>query len=835
MNAPVTVLHLPDRTVDLLWGRVHLGQEQVRLTDRERTALLVLCAAEEPVAWDALAEEAWEEPVSRGAVEMLIGRLRKKIEVDPSDPQVLRTVHGRGYAVVVPEAAPEVWHALPPLPAQRIPRPDLLAELTRWPARLVTLTGPGGVGKTHLALAHAWNLRATGQDVVVCDLAACRTLDDVVRTVADRVHPEVRGGSAVGVAKQLGAAMVGQDRVLVLDNCEQAVDAVAEAVALWLAAVPELRVVATSRIGLQVAGEHLVQVTTLDPDQSRTLLRYRLEEAASEPPPAELVEPLVAWLDGLPLAIELAASGLAATHADRVLEVVEALVMSLRRADGGRANRQTCLEETLRWSWDLLDPYARTVLAGCGVFSGPIDVDDAEAVVDPGRSLLDTLGLLVRHSWLVPVEGHRVKLLVPIRAWARERLHEQDPRGQVRARHTAHFVERARAAWRDPGDQGLRRAPARLHRHLEDLHRAFEHACARSDAESAAVVALGIDAVLGRHVCRRLRCDRYAEALELEPPPVLRAALRAAQARAWVLDGRTDDARQAVEEALAATGDGDPQVRVEALLAAVESGVGAVDTLREQAISLAREHGLRALQVELLLSSSAPGRVDEALRLARETGHAEQEVRCRLARARALADAGQDWTAVAEELEAARRCVAVADELPSTSASLFQTAAELAWRGGRMDEALAGLKQASHSLREGGRLFGALRVEGAEAFLRALAGQAADVLHELETDTTAAKAQQDTVRWAVTAPWLAAVAALQGEQRVVDATWQDLAETVPEAWRSGPLAPEDALTSVAHVVVPLHEPAGPCDWSVPDGVVGLHRLAIDRLMPRASA
>lgn len=356
-----------------------------------------------------------------------------------------------GSPVAAPAARPDLPVTLSSLVGRHRERAEVLALLAK--SRLVTLTGPGGCGKTRLALAVAAD---SGRAATVVDLAAVRA----PALVADAV------ASALGVPEQPGVeridsvveALADRDLLVVLDNCEHVVQACAELVTQLLPMHDGLTVLATSRSVLQVAGEVGYGVPPLavpDPTVPRPLselgvydsVRLFLERAAEHRGPefgdqdALPIAQLCAALDGLPLAIELAA---ARTPVLAPAQIVRRLRdrFGLLSSGSGPA-RHRALRAAMAWSHDLLSPSEAALFARLGVFVGGFTVDAVEAVWQPDQAL-DALSGLVAKS-LVRVgrsgEATRFSMLETIVAYAAEQL-DSDPavKAETRQRHAQFFL-----------------------------------------------------------------------------------------------------------------------------------------------------------------------------------------------------------------------------------------------------------------------------------------------------------------------------------------------------------------------------------------------------------
>ena len=311
--------------------------------------------------------------------------------------------------------------------------------------RLVTLTGPGGVGKTFLAQHVAAVLEPTLPDgAVFVALGAVETADEVLPAIARSTGLRESGARSLGA--QLGAALAERNMLLVLDNFEH-VAAAAAAVSELLAECPRLRLLVTSRSSLRIAGEHEVPVPPLDLPDALDLLAERARAVApdfavSAENEAALAE-LCRRLDGLPLAIELAA---ARAKLLSPAEILERSGSPLAFLTGGRRDapeRQRTLRATIDWSYALLAEEERAAFRGLAVFARGCTLDAAGRVAGADVDILDSLvdKSLVQRAATAGVT--RVDLLETIREFAHDQLVTAGESRSVGDRHAAYFLELA--------------------------------------------------------------------------------------------------------------------------------------------------------------------------------------------------------------------------------------------------------------------------------------------------------------------------------------------------------------------------------------------------------
>jgi non-specific serine/threonine protein kinase len=385
--------------------------------------------------------------------------------------------------------------------------------------RLITLTGPGGMGKTRLALRAASDAQVAQADGVwLADLGSLADPALVPQVVAAAVG--VREEPGQPLLTTLTDALRRKRLLLVLDNCEHLLDAAARCAAALLRACPGVRVLATSREALGLAGETVwtVPPLTVPPDGRRggpggtddaldggALARYaavRLfadravsvrPEFALSPETATAVAQICARLDGIPLAIELAAARTRVLPPRQLLERLEDRFRLLTGGSRTALERHRTLRATVDWSYDLLDERERRVFARLSVFVGGWTLEAAEAVAAGGgiapADVLDALSRLVETSLVTfaeqPDGAARYRLLETLRLYGRQELAASGEEAAVRERHAAHVLAHAEAQSRRT--QGASTLAARdfgwFARETDNVRAALDWLRDRGDAE----------------------------------------------------------------------------------------------------------------------------------------------------------------------------------------------------------------------------------------------------------------------------------------------------------------------------------------------------------------
>ncbi|MEO1270015.1 MAG: protein kinase, partial [Myxococcota bacterium] len=424
--------------------------------------------------------------------------------------------------IAQPPASPERG-ALPTFMGHFFGREPLMERLDtlliRDHGRQVTIHGQGGLGKSRLAVEWGRQRReAFGGEVFFAALSEARTVEDICGEVARVLDVPLGQGDPVEL---LGHALHGHGRTLmILDNFEQVTHHAADTLHRWYRLAPEAVFVVTCRHSLGLDVEQVLHITPLElPKEGEhdadTLAlngavalfldrarRVRPDLRWTDAAAADVAQ-LVRELDGLPLAIELAA---ARTRALSPKQLVERLDQRFRllRSHTHHQGRQATLEATLAWSWDLLETWERAALVQCSVFQGPFALEAAEAVVDLSDMdddpwVVDALEALLDKSLLHTTSRDRYDMYTAIRAYAsQQEIPDLTPIPSARSRHMRFFARYGRPAFLNPLDSG--RSPMdELGESLENLRGALSWALEHESMEEATCCALA----LGQYLVRR--------------------------------------------------------------------------------------------------------------------------------------------------------------------------------------------------------------------------------------------------------------------------------------------------------------------------------------------
>jgi predicted ATPase/class 3 adenylate cyclase len=587
---------------------VHVGEPECRLDERTgradyfgrmvNTAARVVAAAHggqvlvSGTAWARVAPEA--EALGRPAARPLGTFRMKGIESAVPLVEVLPALlSARRFGA--PKVPRERQGNVPAARNDLIGRATELETLRRWyqeGTRVITLLGPGGMGKTRLA-THFGGLELETcvweGGVWLCELSEAKTADTVCDAVAQALGvPLTRDGVVSDPVERLGLALNDcGDALFILDNVEQVTGPGVKLLECWLELAPRARFLVTSRQELCLPGERLLELGPLPlPPPGETRLeeiarseavrlfvertrevRGGFELTAEEAP---RVVDIVRELDGVALAIELAA---ARTGVLGVGQLRDRLSRRFELLRGGRRDasaRQATLRGAIEWSWNLLEPAERTALAQCSVFRGGFTLEAAEAVVALPPGPLDVLdviyslrckSLLRNHETDGPGDECRLGIYESVRQYAADWLPDLGGEADLVVRHADWYVTRARAL----RERGLREGAAETLRQLardrENLLAVCDHALAAKFL-SARALAMALEALealepdivtrgpLSLLLTRLDRALALADSIAVEP---MRLAMAwAVRGRVHLESGNPEAARQDLERARAA-------------------------------------------------------------------------------------------------------------------------------------------------------------------------------------------------------------------------------------------------------------------------------------------
>jgi predicted ATPase/DNA-binding winged helix-turn-helix (wHTH) protein len=449
------------------------------------------------VSKEELLDSIWGDRfVSESALTSRVKAARRAVGDDGQAQRVIRTVHARGYRFVA-DLRTERGESRPALPRLRnapIGRDGDIARVIErlQDAPLVTVAGPGGIGKTTVALAVAARLQAAHADgAVFVDLSPVPAGADITRAVAEAAGVE---GAASGSIEAVADLLATRPALVVLDNCEHVLDHTARLADRMLAGGDTARVLATSREPLGVAGEHVWPLGPLPEAPALFVERARAAEPrvrwdAADPAVVELCR----RLDDVPLALELAAGQLRRFDlAELTRRLDDRLALLAGRAAGD--GRHATMEAAIDWSYQLLDPAEQVLLRHLSVFPAAFAVGAVEASAPAlpfGAAVDAVFGGLVDKSLVVRLPGSgRYRLLETIRVFARDRLEEAGEAAAAFERHRRHVRDRVGASSRLDRWLSARQAAA-YRRDLDDARQAFRRSLDQGDPADAVEIAAG--------------------------------------------------------------------------------------------------------------------------------------------------------------------------------------------------------------------------------------------------------------------------------------------------------------------------------------------------------
>ena len=479
------------------------------------------------------------------------------------DPVMLHQLEGPGLPSGFPPVRTLTRVGALPAPAStlvgRQTETNVVLDLLR-SHRIVTMLGPGGIGKTRLAINVGWRSGAVCPDAAwFADLTRITDPGAVADVVADAVDVTVTGHTRALAA--VAEAVADKRGLLILDNVEHVIDG-STVVSELIDETPDLRVLATSRERLRLNGEQVYEVEPLGLQRDGAAVQLFMDRARLVRPEIDptseqrdAIVKICTRLDGLPLAIELAAAQCRLLQPTEILQRLQRRPLQLSSGSRDVHERQQTIWNTIAWSYQLLTPDEQALLVRLPVFSASMRLDAiAEILGDAvGDGLDDALGGLVDKSLLHHARGvddeTRLRMLELVREFAGELLDHLDDLGAVRARHAAYYT-----AWvEDASERMLRSQPdlwvRRIDTDFPDLARAFEW-----NVDNRPVDAVRMFGALGLYFRRTGAvhvAGRWMRAVrDIDVPPEL--DIRRAITGGFVLFGQLDliGARREVQHAL---------------------------------------------------------------------------------------------------------------------------------------------------------------------------------------------------------------------------------------------------------------------------------------------
>jgi predicted ATPase/class 3 adenylate cyclase/Tfp pilus assembly protein PilF len=631
---------------------LHTGAAELRDGDYfgavlNRAARIMSAAHGGQVLLSAATAELVRGHLSEGVTLREMGEHRLKGLLNP---ERLLQVVASDLRADFPPLASLTGHSLPAERDAFVGRRESLAELARRldaGARLVSVLGLGGTGKTRLVTRFGWSsLGDFPGGVWFCDLSEARSLDGVLHAVAQGLDVPLGKDDPV---IQLGHSIAGRGKCLViLDNFEQVARHAEETLGRWLNRASGARFLVTTREVLGLSGEEILALAPLAPSDAAALFLRRAE--AAKPgfePSAEdqsSIAQLVKLLEGLPLAIELAAARVRVMPPKTLLLRMNER-FKLLSSTGGRMDRQSTLRAVFDWSWDLLSLPEKAALAQLSVFEGGFTLESVEAVLDLSAYEnapwpMDALQSLVQKSLIRQVTDNRFDLLVSVQEYAAEQLRTaaryagSGPAASLAAEigHGAHFAGLDEKA-----------AVADGCAELDNLVVACRRAAARGDIDMAVRSLEGAWAGVGLRGPYQVGVE-LASLVRAIPEIRTAAAARVdyVAGRALQYSGKGREARvrfEASQTGARAVGDHRYECRALVSLGFLDIQEGSFESARayvEMALSIARGLNDRSIQSEaynvlgnlesvLGRREQALAHYDAALALAREAGNRHRE------------------------------------------------------------------------------------------------------------------------------------------------------------------------------------------------------------------
>ncbi|HRI18148.1 MAG TPA: tetratricopeptide repeat protein, partial [Burkholderiaceae bacterium] len=523
---------------------------------------------------------------------------------------------------------------------------DLAQRFFEDHARLVSVLGTGGMGKTRAAQRFGWIwLGEFAGGVWFCDLSQATSLDGVIQAVASGLDLALGQDDPI---EAIGRALAGRGRCLViLDNFEQVVGFAEATLGRWLDRAASACFLATTREVLGIAGEATLVLGPMPPDEGCSLFAARAAAARldfdADPEDRSAIKPLVQLLDGLPLAIELAAARVTVMPPRELLQRMSER-FRLLASSGARGGRQATLRGAFDWSWNLLTPAEKAAFAQVSVFEGGFDLPAAEAVIDLSAVAgapwtVDVVQSLVQKSLVRQLGERRFGLLAAAQEYAADQLRTEDrfagsgPEAMraAQARHWRHFSQ---------GDAG--RAVTDGGADIDNLMVACRRAAAQGEPQAASALARAWAVLKPRGPLRSAVDLALTVRANVELGPADLATVEWVRGSALYLMGEVTEALQCLESGLRQARDADDRRAEARLLLALSEPMSAAAKMEDayaalqRALELARGAGDQALECKVLnvlsawfdeqsMLDEAKARYEAALQLSRTVGDRRME------------------------------------------------------------------------------------------------------------------------------------------------------------------------------------------------------------------
>jgi predicted ATPase/DNA-binding winged helix-turn-helix (wHTH) protein len=529
--------------------RLEKDGRPLRVGGRALDLLIVLVErAGEVVPKYKLLEEVWRDVnVEESSLRFHIKNLRKVLADNQPDASYVTNVPGRGYCFVAPTSRTStVEQAGSDTPGRRYRLPDFVTRMVGrgsvvealmprlLQCGLLTIAGPGGIGKSTVALALAHAGQADYKDgACFVDLAPLATPDLVLSAVASALEISLRSDDPIS---GLTGFLRDKQMLIVLDSCERVIDAAALLAETILHDAPDVQILATSREPLRAEGEyvHRLAPLALPPETARitaeaalifsaiqffvaraalTLNEFRLTDAD-----APAVVDICRKLDGIPLAIELATSRIDVLGVSGLVTALGDRLRLLRHGRRTARDRHRTLNATLAWSYDVLEPDEQAVLRRLAVFAGPFGLAAAQSVTAfkglHASDVVDHVANLATKSLIVATideSGALYRLLDTTRAYASDKLIAAEEADQAARRHVAWLLEALPAVEREIGTASAGAQSNNHVRLIDDVRAALDWAFSPRGNSLVGTTLVGHSVSLWLHLSLVSECGRWVE------------------------------------------------------------------------------------------------------------------------------------------------------------------------------------------------------------------------------------------------------------------------------------------------------------------------------------